>query len=131
MDQFIYARNLRELVVYQRAFNVSHGIFDLSKGFPEEEKNALTSQIRQAHESPRVILRSRMKTTKIPYSPITDYRLLITDHFPFASTASAVLLPLGVPLLLSNQPPEPRGLVLSISPLSPGCIPSLGFRLGT
>jgi hypothetical protein len=130
MDQFIYARNLRELVVYQRAFNVSHGIFDLSKGFPEEEKNALTSQIRQAHESPRVILRSMMKTTKIPYSPITDYRLLITDHFPFASTASAVLLPLDVPLLLSNHIPERGGCVLSISRVSPGCIPSLGFRLG-
>src|SRR5260221_4156544 len=107
MDQFIYARNLRELVVYQRAFNVSHGIFDLSKGFPEEEKNALTSQIRQAHESPRVILRSRMKTTKIPYSPITDYRLLITDHFPFASTASAVLFPVHVPLFLFDYNPEP------------------------
>ena len=38
--------------------------------------------------------------------PITDYRLLITDHFPFASTASAVLLPLDVPLLLSNHIPE-------------------------
>src|SRR5258708_9934684 len=131
MDQFIYARNLRELVVYQRAFNVSHGIFDLSMGLPEEEKNALTSQIRQAHESARVILRSRMKTTKIPYSPITDYRLLITDHFPFASTASAVLLPLDVPLLLSNHIPERGGCVLSISRVSPGCIPSLGFRLGT
>jgi hypothetical protein len=130
MDQFIYARNLRELVVYQRAFNVSHGMFDLSKSFPEAEKNALTSQIRQAHESPRVILRSTMKTTKIPYSPITDYRLLITDHFPFASTASAVLLPLDVPLLLSNHIPERGGCVLSISRVSPGCIPSLGFRLG-
>ncbi len=38
--------------------------------------------------------------------PITDYRLPITDHFPFASTASAVLLPLDVPLLLSNHIPE-------------------------
>src|SRR5260221_1650039 len=131
MDQFIYARNLRELVVYQRAFNVSHGIFDLSKGCPEEEKHAVTSQIRQAHESPRVILRSRMKTTKIPYSPITDYRLLITDHFPFASTASAVLLPLDVPLLLSNHIPERGGCVLSISRVSPGFITSFGFRLGT
>src|SRR5260370_27999841 len=70
MDQFIYARNLRELVAYQWAFNASHGIFDSSKGFPEEEKTALTSQIRQAHESPRGILRWTMKTTKIPYSPI-------------------------------------------------------------
>ena len=51
MDQFVYARNFRELVAYQRAFNVSRRIFDLSKGFPEEEKCALTSQIRRASRS--------------------------------------------------------------------------------
>jgi hypothetical protein len=73
VDQFVYARNLRELVAYQWAFNLSHRIFDSSKGFPEEENYALTSQIRQAPESPRVILRSTMKTPKIPYSAI---------HFP-------------------------------------------------
>ncbi|MGA8481720.1 MAG: four helix bundle protein [Chthoniobacterales bacterium] len=70
MDQFVYPRNLRELVAYQWAFNLSHGVFDSSKGFPEKENYALTSQIRQAHESPRVVLRSTMKTPKIPYSPI-------------------------------------------------------------
>ena len=79
MDQFVHARNPRDLVAYQRAFSVSHRIFDLSKDFPEEEKYALTSQIRQARESARVILRLTMKTTKIPYSPTTDHRLLITS----------------------------------------------------
>jgi len=131
MDQFVHARNPRDLVAYQRAFSVSHRIFDLSKDFPEEEKYALTSQIRQARESARVILRLTMKTTKIPYSPTTDHRSPITDHFPFASAASAVLLPLDVPLLLSNYIPERGGCILSISRVSPGCVPSLGFRLGT
>jgi hypothetical protein len=79
MYQFVYACNPGEPVTYQRAFNVSHGTFDLSKDFLEEEKCALTSQARQAHESPRVIFRLAMKATKFPYSPITDHRLLITS----------------------------------------------------
>jgi hypothetical protein len=79
MAQFVYALNSREPAAYQRAFHVSHGIFGLSKGFLVEEKYALTSQVRQACESPRVILRLTMKTTKIPYSSITDHRLLITS----------------------------------------------------
>ena len=51
MEDFIYARSFRDLLVYQRAFIVSQRIFNLSKGFPEEEKYALTSQIRRASRS--------------------------------------------------------------------------------
>jgi four helix bundle protein len=51
MDQFVYARNFRELLGYQRAWNFSRRIFDLSKGLPEEEKYVLTSQIRRASRS--------------------------------------------------------------------------------
>src|SRR5258708_606633 len=69
-------------------------------------------------------------TDHCPDSPITDYRLPITDHFPFASTASAVFLPLHVPLFLLNHISEPGSWGFSISRVSPGCLPSLGFRLG-
>lgn len=51
MEQFVYARNFRDLLVYKRAFIVSRRIFNLSKDFPEEEKHALTSQIRRASRS--------------------------------------------------------------------------------
>jgi hypothetical protein len=73
MDQFVYAPNFRELVAYRRAFNVSRRIIDLSKGFPAEEKYALTSHFARAHESLRMIPHSKMKMSRIPYSPNTDY----------------------------------------------------------
>ena len=43
MEGFVYARNFRELLVYKQAFIVSRRIFEFSKGFPEDEKYALTS----------------------------------------------------------------------------------------
>jgi four helix bundle protein len=46
-----YARSFRDLLVYQRAFQVAKRIFELSKVFPEEEKYALTSQIRRSSRS--------------------------------------------------------------------------------
>jgi four helix bundle protein len=51
MENFIYARSFRDLLVYKQAFIVSRRIFTLSKSFPEEEKYALTSQIRRASRS--------------------------------------------------------------------------------
>jgi four helix bundle protein len=51
MSEFIYARNFRELVVYQRAFDLSRKVFELSKAFPEDEKFSLTSQIRRSSRS--------------------------------------------------------------------------------
>jgi four helix bundle protein len=51
MEQFVYARSFRDLIVYKQAFIVSRRVFDLSKGFPEEEKYALTSQIRRSSRS--------------------------------------------------------------------------------
>ena len=46
-----YARSFRDLLVYRRAFFAAKKIFELSKSFPEEEKCALTSQIRRASRS--------------------------------------------------------------------------------
>jgi len=51
METFVYARSFRDLLVYKRPFIVSRGMFDLSKGFPEDEKYVLTSQIRRASRS--------------------------------------------------------------------------------
>ena len=46
-----YARSFRDLLVYRRAFQVAKKIFEFSKLFPEEEKYALTSQIRRSSRS--------------------------------------------------------------------------------
>jgi len=46
-----YARGFRDLLVYRRAFQVAKRIFEFSKLFPEEEKYALTSQIRRSSRS--------------------------------------------------------------------------------
>ena len=46
-----YARSFRDLLVYRRAFSVAKRISELSKLFPEEEKYALTSQIRGSSRS--------------------------------------------------------------------------------
>src|SRR4029077_3471262 len=51
MAEFIYARNFKELVAYQVAFDLSRRVFELSKAFPEDEKFSLTSQIRRSSRS--------------------------------------------------------------------------------
>jgi four helix bundle protein len=51
MSEFTYARNFKELVAYQVAFDLSRRIFELSKAFPEEEKFSLTGQIRRSSRS--------------------------------------------------------------------------------
>ncbi len=47
----------KELVVYQKAYELSMRIFGLSKTFPPEERYALTSQIRRASRSTCLNLR--------------------------------------------------------------------------
>ena len=44
-------RSAKELVVYQKAFQLAMRIFELSKRFPAEERFALTSQIRRSSRS--------------------------------------------------------------------------------
>ena len=41
----------RNLIVYQKAFSLAMDIFEVSKGFPKEERYALTDQIRRASRS--------------------------------------------------------------------------------
>ncbi len=41
----------RDMEVYQRAFDLAQLIFELSKGFPKEERYSLTDQIRRSSRS--------------------------------------------------------------------------------
>lgn len=43
--------DFRELIAYQKAFELSMEIFSLSKNFPSEEKYSLTDQIRRSSRS--------------------------------------------------------------------------------
>jgi four helix bundle protein len=46
-----HAESFRDLIVYQKARMVSRRIFELSKGFPPEEKYSLTDQGRRSSRS--------------------------------------------------------------------------------
>lgn len=41
----------KDLIVYKSAYELAMEIFELTKGFPAEEKYALTSQIRRSSRS--------------------------------------------------------------------------------
>src|SRR5437773_3929870 len=45
------ARSVKELIVYRKAFDLAMKIYELSKRFPQEERYALTSQIRRSSRS--------------------------------------------------------------------------------
>jgi four helix bundle protein len=51
MEEFVYARNFKDLVVYRASYKVASRIFVLSKSFPEEERFSITSQIRRSSHS--------------------------------------------------------------------------------
>lgn len=44
-------RSAKELIVYQKAYQLSMMVFEASKKFPAEERYALTSQIRRSSRS--------------------------------------------------------------------------------
>ena len=44
-------RSAKELTVFQKAYEVSMSVFEVSKRFPAEERYALTSQIRRSSRS--------------------------------------------------------------------------------
>lgn len=44
-------QSAKELVVYQKSYKLAMYIFEASKGFPDEERYALTSQIRRSSRS--------------------------------------------------------------------------------
>jgi four helix bundle protein len=43
--------SFKDLIVYIKAFSLSKEIFEVSKGFPKEEKYALTDQVRRSSRS--------------------------------------------------------------------------------
>ena len=44
-------RSAKDLIVYNKAFQLATEIFDVTKSFPSEERYALTSQIRRSSRS--------------------------------------------------------------------------------
>jgi four helix bundle protein len=51
MSDLQFANHHRELIVYQKARQVSRVVYELSKSFPKEETYALTDQIRRSSRS--------------------------------------------------------------------------------
>ena len=51
MDQLKHARSFRDLIVYQKARQVAKDVFELTKGFPTEERYSLTDQVRRSSRS--------------------------------------------------------------------------------
>ena len=65
----------KELIVYQKAYQLSMRIFELSKRFPSEERYALTSQIRRSSRSVCLNLREAWAKRRYPahfVSKLTD-----------------------------------------------------------
>lgn len=44
-------KGFRDLIVYQKAYKMAMEIFEMTKGFPKEEKYSLTDQIRRSSRS--------------------------------------------------------------------------------
>jgi four helix bundle protein len=67
--------NAKQLTVYQKAYELAMQIFDISRGFPEEERFALTSQIRRSSRSVCLNLREAWAKRRYPahfLSKLTD-----------------------------------------------------------
>ena len=43
--------SFKDLIVYQKAYKLAMDIFEISKGYPKEEKFSLTDQIRRSSRS--------------------------------------------------------------------------------
>jgi len=43
--------SFKNLIVYQKAYKLAMEIFEISKGFPKEEKYSLSDQIRRSSRS--------------------------------------------------------------------------------
>lgn len=47
----VQINSFRDLIVYQKAYKLAMDIFEITKGFPKEEKYSLTDQIRRSSRS--------------------------------------------------------------------------------
>ena len=68
-------RSAKDLVVYTKAYDLAMLIFQLSKGFPPEERYALTSQIRRSSRSVSMNLREAWAKRRYP----ANFVLKLTD----------------------------------------------------
>src|SRR5262245_34503515 len=59
-------RSAKDLVVYTKAYDLAMLIFQISKGFPSEERYALTSQIRRSSRSVSMNLREAWAKRRYP-----------------------------------------------------------------
>ena len=65
----------RDLLGYKKAFTLAMQVFDVSKGFPKEEKFSLTDQIRRSSRSVTVTIAEAYRKRIYPknfYSKLTD-----------------------------------------------------------
>ncbi len=70
-----HAANFKDLIVYQKAWDLSMGVFEASSTFPMEERFALTSQIRRSSRSICMNLREAWAKRRYPahfVSKLTD-----------------------------------------------------------
>ena len=51
MGELKHARSFRDLIVYQKAKCVTKQVFELTRGFPQEERYSLTDQVRRSSRS--------------------------------------------------------------------------------
>jgi four helix bundle protein len=69
------ARSAKDLIVYQKAYQLAMRIFEMSKRFPKEEQYALTGQIRRSSRSVCMNLREAWAKRRYPahfLSKLTD-----------------------------------------------------------
>jgi 23S rRNA-intervening sequence protein len=78
------AKSFRDLRVYQLARKAVSEIFEISRGFPSEERYELTDQIRRSSMLARMIDRA---SDFCKYSPDTDYRETVNES-PFIADDS-------------------------------------------
>ena len=65
----------RDLLGYKKVFTLAMQVFDVSKGFPKEEKFSLTDQIRRSSRSVTVTIAEAYRKRIYPknfYSKLTD-----------------------------------------------------------
>jgi four helix bundle protein len=60
------AKSFRDLKVYQLARNAVSEIFEVTKGFPREERYELTDQIRRSPRSTKALIAEGWGATPLP-----------------------------------------------------------------
>jgi four helix bundle protein len=51
LNSSVHAKSYQELNVYEKAFNLSKAVFEITKAFPKEESYSLTDQLRRSSRS--------------------------------------------------------------------------------